>query len=195
MGDQFNYVMALVSIVIGLAITHVLGAFGAAIHRMRGHGRPIHLETVYLLWIAFVMLWVVSFWWWEFKFHELAVEWSYGLYLFVLGYATLLYLMVVVLVPKGMEGVEDSYDYFMAGRRWFFVVIIACNSVDVADSWAKSQEWALRGSYLLQVLVFYAGAVVGICSTSRRLQQWNAFILFLYQLVYTWNGLLVLGNW
>lgn len=61
MGDQFEYVMAPVAIVIGLGLAHILGALGVAVHRMRGHGRPIRLEAVYMCWIAFVLSWMVSF--------------------------------------------------------------------------------------------------------------------------------------
>jgi hypothetical protein len=69
--DSFEYVMVLVSIVIGLAITHVLSAFAAAVHRLRGHGDPIRLDAVYLLWTGYVMIWLVSFWWWEFQLQAL----------------------------------------------------------------------------------------------------------------------------
>lgn len=54
--ESFEYVMVLVSIVIGLALTHVLSALGAAVHRFRGHGSPIRLEAVYLLWVGFTLL-------------------------------------------------------------------------------------------------------------------------------------------
>jgi hypothetical protein len=37
------------------------------------------IDVVFLLWVGFVLIWLVSFWWWEFKFQETAVEWSYGL--------------------------------------------------------------------------------------------------------------------
>jgi hypothetical protein len=75
--SEFEYVMVLVSIIIGLAITHVLSALAAAIHRLRGHGDPIRLESVYLLWTGFVLIWLVSFWWWEFKFQDIERAWSY----------------------------------------------------------------------------------------------------------------------
>lgn len=49
--DQFEYVMALVSVVVGLGLTHILSALGAGVHRLRGHGAPIKLEPIYLLWV------------------------------------------------------------------------------------------------------------------------------------------------
>ena len=74
--EQFEYVMVLVSIIVALAITHLLMAIAETIHRIRGLGEPIKLDIVYSLWIGYVFIWLVSFWWWEFKFQETAVKWS-----------------------------------------------------------------------------------------------------------------------
>ena len=91
--DQFEYVMVLVSIVIALSIAHLLTALAAGIHRFRGKGEPIKLDAVFLLWIGFVLIYLVSFWWWEFTFQKIQIKWSYGLYLFVIGYSIILFML------------------------------------------------------------------------------------------------------
>ena len=187
--------MVLVSIVIGLAITHVLTAFAAAVHRLRGHGEPIRLEAVYLLWTGYVMTWLVSFWWWEFKYQELEIEWSYGLYLFIITYAVSLFLMAAVLVPKGMERVSDSYAFFMEGRNWFFGAHLFVISIDIVDTFLKGAEWGLRPSVLGQYAVVIAASVVGIISERRRVQVVAAAAAFASQLIYMFQDLGVLGSW
>jgi hypothetical protein len=191
---SFEYVMALVSIVVGLGLTHVLSALGAAVHRLR-HGPPIRLEAVYLLWVGFVLAWLLSFWWWEFKFHELDIKWTFGLYLFVILYAVVLFLMAVILVPKDMEGVHDSYAYFMAGRRWFFGSLLVANCVDVVDSLFKGMSWALRPMYVVQVVLYAAAAVIGMVDGRRNVQLAIAVLMFALQVVYTWEELDILGSW
>jgi hypothetical protein len=191
---SFEYVMALVSIVVGLALTHVLSALGTAVHRLR-HGPPIRLEAVYLLWVGFVLAWLLSFWWWEFKFHELDTKWTFGLYLFVILYAVVLFLMAVILVPKDMEGVQDSYAYFMAGRRWFFGAVLLANGVDVVDSLLKGTSWALRPMYLFQLAVYAVLAVVGMRDSRRSVQLAIAIVMFAFQVLYTWEELDILGSW
>lgn len=191
----FDYVMTLVSVVVGLGLTHALGALGTAVHRLRGHGPPIRLDAVWLLWVTFALVWLVSFWWWEFKLHELDIRWTYGIYLFILGYATLLFLMVVVLVPRNMAEVHDTFDYFMSVRRWFFSALIAINAFDIADSVLKSWEYALRPDYLAQIAVYMIGALVAIRSDSRTVQLWNAAVMLAIQLTYTWAELDILGGW
>ena len=69
--NAFDYAMALISIIVGLGITHILSNLGTAVHRLRHHGPAIRLESNYLAWIAFVFCWLVNFWWWEFKWSEL----------------------------------------------------------------------------------------------------------------------------
>ena len=195
MSEQFDYVMAPVSIVVGLAIGHILAALGVAVNRLRGHGKPIHLEVVFLSWVGFVLVWIVSFWWWEFKFHELGTTWTYGLYLFVLGYAMALFLLAVILVPRGMKDLDDSYAWFMADRRWFFSIIIAATLLDVIDSWVKSSAWAFRPLYLVWFTTTLVGVIVGMRSESRRVQQVLAVGLLAYQVIYTGAELNVLGRW
>lgn len=195
MSDQFDYVMAPVAIVVGLGLAHILGAMGVAMHRLRGHGRPIRLEAVFLLWVGFMLAWIVSFWWWEYKFHQLGTTWTFGLYLFVFGYALLLYLLAVVLVPRGMRELDDSYAYFMSGRRWFFAGLLIGNAVDVVDSAFKGVDWATRPDYLVAVAVFAIGSVIGMVATRRSVQLAVAVVFFTIQVVYTWIAMLVLGRW
>jgi hypothetical protein len=190
----FEYVMTLVSIVVGLALTHILSALGSAVHRLR-HGPPIRLDAVYLLWVGFVLAWLLSFWWWEFKFHDLDIKWTFGLYLFVILYAVVLFLMAVILVPRDMDGVHDSYAYFMAGRRWFFGALLLADAVDFADSLLKGIAWALRPDYVVQLVVYIAAAALGVASGRRSVQLGIAVVMFALQLVYTWESLDILGSW
>jgi len=103
--------MVLVSVIVALAMTHLLVAIAETIHRLRGHGDPIKLDAVFVLWVTFVLVLLVSFWWWEYKFQEIAFSWSLGLYLFVVAYAAIFFLLATILVPHRMRGVTDFYQY------------------------------------------------------------------------------------
>ena len=192
--SEFEYVMVLVSIIIGLAITHVLTAFAAAVHRLRGHGDPIRLESVYLLWSGFILIWLVSFWWWEFKFQDIERAWSFGLYLFLISYSIVLFLLAAVLVPKGMERLNDSYAFFMEGRRWFFGTLLVVNAFDIADTFLKGMDWGVRPIALLGYAVFIASSVAGIVSERRAIQVAAAAAAFTFQLIYMFQELGILGS-
>lgn len=193
--EAFEYVMVLVSIIIGLAIAHVLSAFGAAVQRLRGHEPPIRLEAVYLLWVGFLFIWIVSFWWWEFKFQEVAVEWTFGLYLFIVGYAICLFAAAVVLVPDGMAGVEDSFEYLVSGRRWIFGLLLLATAFDVADTFLKGADWGLRPVYMVQTAVIVGACVVALSSTRRRWHLPAAVAAFGVQFIYMFLEVGILGGW
>ena len=46
--DRFEYVMVLVSIIIGLGLTHLLQGIGGIIDRRSGHGQPIRMSLAHL---------------------------------------------------------------------------------------------------------------------------------------------------
>ncbi|MCJ7592205.1 MAG: hypothetical protein MUO51_12710 [Woeseiaceae bacterium] len=193
--SAFEYVMVLVSIVIALAIAHVLTAVAEGIHRFRGHGEPIKLDAVFLLWIGFVLVWLVSFWWWEFKFQDVVAEWSCGLYLFVISYAIVLFMLAEILVPHRMRGVTDSYAYFMEGRKWFFGVLLLMQATDVADTFLKGYDWGMRPEVIATYLATVLVAIAGIISERRSIQLGGAVIAFSSQILYLFQELGVLGSW
>lgn len=190
--SPFEYIMVLVSIVIGLAITHLLTAISAAVHRLRGHGERLTLDPVYLLWVGYVLIWLVSFWWYEFNFQALYEDWTFGLYLFVISFAILLFLLAAILVPHRMEGVKDSYSYFMEGRRWFFSVNILGVIFDIVDTLLKGADYSARPAALWLSGVYIAAALAGFLSSRRTVQLAAAAISFVLQLVYMFQQLGVL---
>ena len=195
--------MVLVSIIVALAITHLLMALAEAVHRLRGLGEPIKLDIVYLLWIGYVLIWLVSFWWWEFKFQETVEEWSLGLFFFIVAYAALLFLLATILVPHRMRGVSNGYEYFMQGRKWFFGVLVLIVPIDMADSALKGYEFSVRAAYDFNLfgtavriswgppLIAYA---VGLIAERRSFQIAAAFLAFTSQLAYLFQEMGVLGS-
>ena len=193
--SEFEYVMVLVSIVIALAIAHLLTAVAEGIHRFRGHGEPIKLDAVLLLWVGFVLIWLVSFWWWEFKFQEVAVEWSYGLYLFVISYAIVLFMLAEILVPHRMRGLSDSYAHFMKGRKWFFGTLLLMQAMDVVETFLKGYEWGVRPEVIATYSITILVAIVGMISERRSVQIGAAVVAFTSQILYVTQELGALGSW
>jgi hypothetical protein len=191
--DSFEYVMVLVSIVVGLGIAHILSSIGSAIHRIRGHGEHIRLELTYLCWVGSMFVWLLTFWWWEFKFSKLDIEWTVGLYLFIIGYATCLYLTTVVLIPSRMEGVDDSYEYFIKGRKWFFSLLTLAVLTDIVDTYLKGPNRILQPIYVAQISLFLALCVTGAITKRRQLQLVTAVSFFLVQIAYLFVELPLLG--
>src|SRR5262245_28840570 len=157
----FEYAMVLVSIVIGLGVTHILSSLGAAVHRFR-HGPAIRLEITYLSWVAFVFTWLVNFWWWEFQWSEVVSEFGFGLYLFLVLYAVSLFLLAVILVPHRLSIVNDSWEYLLSVRTWFYGGLLVVNVIDGADTVIKGTGWAFSFSYLSYWVALTAACLIGL---------------------------------
>ena len=192
--SAFEYAMVLISIIVGLAITHILAGLGSAVHRLRGAGPPIHLEITYLTWVAFVFTWLVSFWWWEFKWNELAPEFGIGLYLFLVLYAVSLFLMAVILVPHRLSGVADSWEYFLSIRPWFYGGLLLVNAIDLADSFMKGVEWGYRLTRLTLWVATTAAGVIGLTTTRRGVHTGLAMTLLLWNIALLFYENAILGG-
>ncbi|MDH3450606.1 MAG: hypothetical protein OEO18_20895 [Gammaproteobacteria bacterium] len=193
--STFEYVMVLVSIIVALAIAHLLTAVADTVHRLRGQGQPIKLDAVFSIWTGYVLIWLVSFWWWEFKFQEVVTNWTFGLYLFVIGYAIVLFMLAAILVPHRMQGVTDTYVYFVKGRRWFFGTYLFANAIDVFDTFFKSYEWGMRPAVWINYSVIIAVAIAAFITERRSIQLGAAVVAFSAQLIYLFQELGVLGSW
>jgi len=192
--SPFEYVMVLVSIVIGLAITHILTALAAGVHRLRGRGAALRLDPIYMLWVGYVLIWLVSFWWYEFNFQALRDEWTFGLYLFVITFAILLFLLAAILIPHRLEGVGDSYSYFMEGRRWFFGVSILAMVFDIFDTLLKGSDYAVLPAAMWYTVFSILVVLAALFSRRRIVQLAAATICFGLQMVYMFQQLGVLGD-
>ncbi len=134
--DRFTYVMVLISIIMGLGITHVLIGVSGLIDR-RASGHRIRIGWAYSFWLAFIFTWMIQFWWWEFRFSEFVSEWTIGLYYFLISYSICLFLLAGILVPRTWEGVDDLDSFLLSRRKWFYSIIALASLLDITDSLLK----------------------------------------------------------
>ncbi len=182
--DQFEYIMVLLSIVLGLGITHLLLGIGNLISRISGHGPRVQVDTLHLTWVGFVFVWLVGFWWWEFSWRTVE-NWGLGLYLFLVLYTVCLFLMCVVLFPARSDDVSDFRVYFMRVRRWFFGLLIMLTAVDITEALLKGSDYVARlgipywGLSAAQVAI----SIVGISTTNRAAHGVMAVFVLTYAIV------------
>ncbi len=91
---------------------------------------------VHLFWVFFLFLYLIHFWWWEFRL-ESVPQWTFPLYLFVAVYAVLLYLLCAPLFPEQMGDYDRFDSYFDSRRKWMFAALAALFAVDVLDTVIK----------------------------------------------------------
>lgn len=133
--DQFGYLIVLVSIIMGLGITHLLTGLG----RFLGGPNAPRVFWVQIVWTLNVILYQAFFWWFTFKWVDQSV-WTFGLFLFVLAYAVLLYLLAVILYPVELPHAFDFRAHFYRRRKWFFLLLASIAIVDLIDTLLKGPE-------------------------------------------------------
>jgi hypothetical protein len=163
--EMFNYVMVLASVIIGLGIAHLLMGVAAILQ----HPGREKVYWVHLLWVAAVFLRAIFWWWFEFQLSKTA-QWTFALYIFVLGYAVLIYLWCALLFPRDLAGYDGFKDYFYSRRGWFFGFLLAGQAIDIADTLLKG--WAhfrsLGASYMIWLGMISVLAVIAMRTRNER---------------------------
>ena len=181
--DMFNYVMVLASVIIGLGVTHLLQGVGAIVQ----HPKREKTYWVHLLWVAAIFLRAIFWWWFEFELSA-TPQWTFSLYLFVLGYAVLIYLWCALLFPRDLEGYDGFKDYFYSRRGWFFGLLVVGQAVDVADTLFKGMSHfrSLGPSYLIAIIGLSVLALIAMRTRNERFHGAFAIFSVVYLLVYPW---------
>ena len=135
--SQFEYVMVLISIIIGIAIAHLLLGVGGIIDRLAGKREKLELSVAHAAWMVATFGWLILFWWWQFRLTALVEVWTVQQYFFLVLYAVTLFLVCVVLVPRSWDGVSSLKEYFLERRVWFYGLCVIGGIIDVADAYLK----------------------------------------------------------
>src|SRR5215831_19746904 len=104
--DLYLHVRVLISIILGLSVTRLVGGVAGVIQHPRRH----RVSLIHLGWVAWALFNVITFWWWEFRL-SLVAHWSFGLYFFICIYASMYFFLSVLLFPDDIEGYQGYLDY------------------------------------------------------------------------------------
>jgi hypothetical protein len=194
--DHFEYIMVLISIIIGLGIAHILLGIGGIVDRLTGRGEQLTLRLAYFAWLANTFLYLVGYWWWEFRFTEFVEVWSVGLYFFLIIYAVVLFLTAAILVPRNWRGVTDLGDFFLGRRAWFYSAYLLVICLDILDSYLKNGIDYIVGQGVFSVAFWLASVAVcvfGIRSARLRFHMVAGVVILIWNVLISFVSLPVLG--
>lgn len=166
--SSFEYLGILVSVVLGLALTRLITGLSVSMIRQR----QVKTYWVQRAWTAGIWLYVLGIWWgmvsWDFL-----PQWTYTLFLFIMLYATILFLLADSLYPHSMTPGTDLKQYFYAQRKWFFGLLALGAIVDVPETLLKA-SMGLRpvpGAYPLFVGPWFIMAVIGYATDNQKVHS------------------------
>lgn len=174
---MFDYAMILASIVIGLAITHLIQGVAGMIQERDS----IRIWWVHLLWVLYMLINALAWWWFEYGLHSV-VQWTFQMYLFVMLYAFGVYFASALLFPRESSSAIAYDDYFISNRRWFLGLQIALQLLDLTDTALKGSEHfrSLGVEYPIAAGASVVIAGIGIATPRKDVQAFVALAFFIY---------------
>lgn len=135
----FEYVTVLISIVLGLSLTHLVTGLGELLHPRR----RVTVYWVHLVWTAVLLLLHIRFWWFFWSLREVTV-WTLPAFVLALLVPVLLYLLSVLALPDSeIDGSSDLRTYYYENRRAFFgtfTILMALAPVAALVFWDRSLD-------------------------------------------------------
>jgi hypothetical protein len=162
---MFDYFGVLISVILGLALTHLLRGLAKLI-QMRHEVRPY---WVHIVWTLNVVMFVLEIWWgmfWWRGLQEWTVEWFY----FISAYAIVLFMWASMLFPPEFSSGLDFEKHFFSNRYWFFGIQSVVVLMDVPETLAKGAAHLrdVPKQYGFIVTALLVISVSGLLSGRRR---------------------------
>ena len=159
----FEYLMVLVSIILGLGMTQTL----------RGLSKIARSDAPYLpltLWAALLVYLYVQVWWALWDLH--AVEsWNQGYFTFVVLIPCSMFAATELLMPMGTTADTDWRAHYLKVRRWFYAMIIVFTLLATIETRVLLGV-PLMHPYRIMQLSMLTLLVVGFTSANQRIQLW-----------------------
>ena len=162
---MFDYLGVLISIILGLALTHLLRGWGRLI-QLRHTARIYWVQVV---WSLNIVIYVLGVWWGMFWWKHLQV-WTFQEFVFLTGYAIVLFMLAFVLCPMEPHEDADFEAFFYDNKQWFFGIQLLAFLIDIPETLAKGVAH-IRDTpreYVVLIPIILALNVIGLCTRNRR---------------------------
>lgn len=116
--SPFEYVIVLISIILGLGITTILTGIAEWIK----HAHRSRLYAPYLIWIVLVFVMHVHEWWVSYSLKSIT-RWPMSLFMFIVLYPINLYVLAHLLFPADFKSGIDSRAFYLSNYRKIFVSV------------------------------------------------------------------------
>jgi hypothetical protein len=177
--DLFAHVRLIIGMVISLAMARLLNGIAKFVQ----HPKKIKIYPVHMGWVLTLLLFLIHFWWWEFKLITIAT-WTFEAYLLVICYAIAFFLLSTILFPDQMEEYDGYKDYFMSRQKWFFGILAATFVLDILDGFLKGGAYVAKLGLELPVrnIVYFALCIAAMFIRNQRFQFGFVFCAMIYEI-------------
>lgn len=182
--SQFEYLSVLISIIVGLGVSHLLSSAARLIQARR----QVRFYAPTLIWMCFLLLVQVQVWWVAFERAD-QVEWNFFIFLLYLLIPIGAFLLAYLIVPDldRPETIDLRASYHL-NRSWLYGIMLLVVLVSLADEAIENGEIPTDVDALLRV-IFIAVTSLGLVFRGERthlalsitlLATFVAYILLLF---------------
>ncbi|MCF3639887.1 hypothetical protein LXM94_07885 [Rhizobium sp. TRM95111] len=136
----FGHVRIVIGMVVSLSLARLLTGLALFVQ----HPGRNRVYWIHLGWVLSLFLFILHFWWWEFRLQTQVI--GFGIYLFLICFGCLFFFLSVLLLPTSIEDYSGYEHYFMSRRRWFFGLLALAYAVDLVDTAIKGADY-FRATY------------------------------------------------
>jgi hypothetical protein len=177
----YFHVRIIMGMVLSLSIARLLSGVSIFIQ----HPERYAVSWIHIGWTAFMMLYVIHFWWFEFRLQAVSLI-TFEIYAFVIVYCSIFFLLCCLLYPNDIQEYGGYEQYFMARRRWFFGLLAFSYAADYIDTAIKGMGYflSLGPEYPIRNAVFIALCLVAMFVSSRRFHAAFVGLGIVYQVAW-----------
>lgn len=177
MNDLFSFVLAMVSLVLAIGVTHLVQN-AATLVRER---RRVQLEPVVFVWTAVLFLVAALYWWslWDFR----QVEWRFPLFFYMLLAPSLLHIGASLLASgrHGETAGDEATSSFETVRVPFMIVMAVFSLIVMGDGWLVGVEpaWTVYRPVQIWSIVLYGLGAVLPSPRAQHVVAWLALATYI----------------
>lgn len=174
----FTHVRVVIGMVVSLSLARLLTGLATFVQ----HPGKTRVYWIHLGWVLSMLLFLLHFWWWEFRLQALTV-FDFGVFLFLIAYACLFFFLCVLLFPLSMEDYGGYEDYFMSRKGWFFGFLALSYAVDLVDTAIKGRSYfeSFGYEYPVRNVVYIVLCGIAALTANRRFHSAFVSLGLLYQ--------------
>lgn len=176
---SFEYISVVISVVLGLAITHLLIGMVSMIQNRES----TRIYWIHLLWVFNVIVYITQ-WWWAFHYWEKLDSWSMSDFNLLFIYSLMMAVIAGLLFPVH-GSVTDYRAFYYKQFRWFFALQFLWLSLDIVEVVVKA-SYGLRPippDYFLLTIPLIPGFLAAVFVKNPK---YHAFLVLV---VLGWNFL------
>ncbi len=165
--NNFEYLMVLVSVLLGLGLAQVLRGVSNLLRSERRHVPSV-------MWGFALFLSIVQFWWafWDTRGIP---AWNQLSFLYVLLIPCLFFAAAEILFPASRSGQPDSRDYFFRVRRWFHGTYLSYHVLAISLTWLLVGV-PLTHPYRIPQVMCATVHVIGMATARPGVHAWLPYI-------------------